>query len=48
MLALWLNGSLTPTQRALGAESDDVFIARARKKMNLDTNIYETDTDSTT
>ncbi|MCF6359864.1 MAG: hypothetical protein L3J29_03785 [Cyclobacteriaceae bacterium] len=42
---IWLNGSLTPTQRALGAESNNVFVARAKEKYNLDDTVYETDDD---
>lgn len=40
---VWLNGNLTPTQRALGAESDNVFVKRAQQKIALDDTVYETD-----
>ena len=40
---IWLNGNLTPTQRALGAENDNVFVKRAQKKQPIDDTIYETD-----
>lgn len=42
---IWLNGNLTPTQRALGAENDNVFIKRAQQKTFIDDNVYETDND---
>lgn len=42
---IWLNGNLTPTQRALGAENDNVFVKRAQQKQAIDVNIYETDND---
>jgi len=42
---IWLNGSLTPTQRAMGAESDNVFVIRAQEKHNVDDTVYETDDD---
>jgi len=42
---IWLNGNLTPTQRALGAESNNIFIKRAQQKKELDDNVYETDDD---
>jgi hypothetical protein len=41
----WLNGNLTPTQRALGAENDNVFVQRAQQKTFIDDNVYETDND---
>ncbi|MDR7212090.1 hypothetical protein [Flavobacterium piscis] len=40
---IWLNGNLTPTQRALGAENDNVFVQRAKQKFAIDDNVYETD-----
>jgi len=40
---IWMNGNLTPTQRALGAESNNVFVKRAQEKIVLDNNVYETD-----
>ncbi|PJJ08633.1 hypothetical protein CLU83_1919 [Flavobacterium sp. 1] len=40
---IWLNGNLTPTQRALGAESDNVFVKRAQQKLAIDATVYETD-----
>lgn len=42
---VWLNGNLTPTQRALGAENDNVFVQRAQQKVAIDDNVYETDND---
>lgn len=42
---IWLNGNLTPTQRALGAESKNIFVERAQQKIALDDNVYETDDD---
>jgi hypothetical protein len=42
---IWLNGNLSPTQRALGAESDNIFIKRAQEKIKLDDNVYETGDD---
>lgn len=42
---IWLNGNLTPTQRALGAESDNIFVKRAQAKTEVDDNVYETDDD---
>lgn len=42
---IWLNGNLTPTQRALGAENDNVFVQRAQQKVAIDDNVYETDND---
>lgn len=42
---IWLNGNLTPTQRELGAESDNIFVKRVREKIELDDNVYETDDD---
>lgn len=42
---IWLNGNLTPTQRALGAENDNVFVKRAQQKIAIDDNVYETDED---
>ena len=43
---IMLNGNVTPTQRALGAESNNVFVQRAQKKAHIDDTIYETDDDS--
>mgnify|MGYP003580944217 FL=1 len=40
---IWLNGNLTPTQRALGAENDNVFVKRAQQKVAVDDTVYETD-----
>ncbi|MDO6758643.1 hypothetical protein Q4566_00405 [Tamlana sp. 2_MG-2023] len=40
-----LNGSLTPTQRALGTKSNNIFEKRAQEKIDLDNNVYETDDD---
>lgn len=40
---IWLNGNLTPTQRALGAENDNVFVKRAQQKVAVDDTAYETD-----
>ncbi|GAA5038139.1 hypothetical protein GCM10011506_35210 [Marivirga lumbricoides] len=42
---IWLNGNLTPTQRALGAESDNIFVKRAQERTGLDDIVYETDDD---
>ncbi|PXY47011.1 hypothetical protein [Flavobacterium hydrophilum] len=42
---IWLNGNLTPTQRALGAENDNVFVKRAQQKIAVDDTVYETDED---
>lgn len=42
---IWLNGNLTPTQRALGANSDNIFVKRAQEKVALDDTVYETDDD---
>ena len=42
---IWMSGSLTPTQRALGAQPDNVFVTRAQEKMDIDDNVYETDDD---
>lgn len=43
-MMIWLNGNLTPTQRALGAESDNIFVKRAQQKLAIDdTAVYETD-----
>ncbi|VXB20287.1 conserved hypothetical protein [Flavobacterium sp. 9AF] len=41
-----LNGNVTPTQRALGAESNNVFVQRVKKKISYDDTVYETDDDS--
>ncbi|WP_163407012.1 hypothetical protein [Flavobacterium ajazii] len=43
---IWLNGNLTPTQRALGAENDNVFVKRARQKQAVEEVVYETDDDN--
>ncbi|NHN26634.1 hypothetical protein FIA58_013190 [Flavobacterium jejuense] len=40
-----LNGNVTPTQRALGTESNNFFVQRAQKKINIDDTVYETDDD---
>lgn len=40
---IWLNGHLTPTQRALGAENDNVFVKRAMQKQAVEDTVYETD-----
>jgi hypothetical protein len=40
---VYLNGNLTPNQRALGAENDNVFVKRAQQKVIIDDNMYETD-----
>ncbi|WP_298956276.1 HEAT repeat domain-containing protein [uncultured Nonlabens sp.] len=42
---IWLNGNFTPTQRALGAKSDNIFVEKAQEKIGLDNNVYETDDD---
>ncbi|GGF21309.1 hypothetical protein [Flavobacterium limi] len=43
---IWLNGHLTPTQRALGAENDNVFVKRAMQKQAVEETVYETDDDN--
>ncbi|MFB9075956.1 hypothetical protein ACFFLS_13565 [Flavobacterium procerum] len=40
-----LYDTLTPAQRALGAESDNVFVHRAKQKFMVDNTVYETDQD---
>ncbi len=40
---VWLFESTSPTERALGAETDSVFVKRAQEKYDVDTNVYETD-----
>lgn len=40
---VWLFESVSPTERALGADSDNIFIKRAQEKQEIDTNVYETD-----
>lgn len=40
---VWLNGSMTPGQRALSGENDNVFVMRAKLKHTIDDNVYETD-----
>ena len=40
---IWLNGNLTPAQRALGAESDNIFVKRAQQKQAIEDTVYETD-----
>ena len=40
---VYLNGNLTPTQRALGAENDNVFVKRAQQKIAIDDTVYEAD-----
>lgn len=40
---VWLFESVSPTERALGTDSDNVFIKRAQEKQEIDTNVYETD-----
>lgn len=40
---VWLFETVSPTERALGAESDNIFIKRAQEKQEIDTNVYETD-----
>ena len=40
-----LYGNLTPSQRALGSESNNIFVKRAQQKIKLDDNVYETDDD---
>lgn len=41
---VWLNGKLTPTQRALSGDNDNEFVRRAKLKYNsIDDNVYETD-----
>ena len=42
---IWLNGNVSPNQRALGIESDNVFIKRAQQKQPVDATVYETDED---
>ncbi|CAD0008855.1 hypothetical protein [Flavobacterium salmonis] len=42
---IWLNGNLTPAQRVLGAENDNVFVERAKQKIAIDDTVYETDED---
>lgn len=37
---IWLNGNLTPTQRALGARNDNVFVKRARQKQAAEEVVY--------
>lgn len=43
---IWLNGHLTPTQRALGSENDNVFVKRAMQKQAVEETVYETDDDN--
>lgn len=40
---IWLFESVSPTERALGVDSDNIFIKRAQEKQEIDTNVYETD-----
>ena len=40
---IWLFESASPTDRALGGENDSVFVERARKKLEIDVNVYEAD-----
>lgn len=40
---IWLFGTVSATQRALGAGSDDIFLERAKKKTKIDDHVYETD-----
>jgi hypothetical protein len=42
---VWLSESVSPTQRALGAASKNIFVARASKKVEIDNTLYETDED---
>lgn len=43
---IMLNGNVTLTQRALGTESNAIFVKRAQKKIGIDDTVYETDDDS--
>lgn len=40
---IWMFEGVSPTQRALGAASDNVFLKRAQEKNKLDDTVYETD-----
>lgn len=40
---IWMFESVSATQRALGADSDNIFLQRARVKAEIDSTVYETD-----
>ncbi|WP_299220247.1 hypothetical protein [uncultured Aquimarina sp.] len=42
---IWLFESVSPTERALGTESDNIFVKRVQEKHRLDDTVYETDND---
>ncbi len=40
---IWMNGVMSPTYRALTGENDNQFVARSKKKQEVDDSVYETD-----